>query len=129
MGYAIPAAMGARLADPTRQVIAACGDGSFQMSMNELASCLQAGVQLKVVVFTNRMLGMIREIQQNSYGGHIFGSSLEGSPDFMKLAEAYGIPARRLSDQNQLEEALEEFLSAPGCRLLEVAVDPEETSI
>lgn len=128
MGYALPAALGAILAAPERQTVAVCGDGSFQMSMNELATAVQHGVPLKVVVLNNHTLGLVREIQTNSYGDRRWGVDLAGSPDIVALAAAYGVPARRVTTLEQAEDALAELLAAPGMFLVECMVDPEEAS-
>ena len=80
MGYALPAAIGARLAAPGRQVVAVCGDGAFQMEMMELATANQHGVTVKLVVMNNQMLGMVREIQHDGYGGRETAVALGGGP-------------------------------------------------
>ena len=128
MGYSIPAAIGAKLAAPEQMVIAACGDGSFQMQMMELATICQDQVNVKMILFRNNKLGMVKEIQKNAYGERYIATNLDGSPDFLTLVSAYGIPCRRVSDIAQAEEAIEAFLSAQGPYLLECIVDPEESS-
>ena len=110
MGYSVPAAIGAKMACPDRQVVAVCGDGSFQMQ-------------------TNHRLGMVRELQDNGYGGRQSGVDLAGSPDFIKLAEAYGLPGLRISSDAQAEGAVEALLNAPGPFLLECQVDEKEPSL
>ncbi len=106
MGYSVPAAVGAKLAAPGRQTVVICGDGSFQMQMNELATVCQEGLDVKIVVMKNGRLGMVRELQQNQYGGTFSGIFLDGSPDFLKLAAAYGIPCARLSDEMDIPLAV-----------------------
>ncbi|MGI5894513.1 MAG: biosynthetic-type acetolactate synthase large subunit [Candidatus Merdivicinus sp.] len=128
MGYAIPAALGAKTAAPNRQVVAVCGDGSFQMSMMELATLCQHQIPVKLVVFVNRSLGMVRELQQRQYGS-LEAVALDGSPDFVKLAEAYGIPALRATKNDAVPEALDAFFREPGTILLEVQVNPEEPTL
>lgn len=127
MGYSIPAAMGAKLGQPDRQAIAVCGDGSFQMSMMELATMCQHQVPVKIVVMANRYLGMVREYQHNTYRGRYSVVDLSGSPDLSKLAEAYGIKFIRLSDMEQMDAAIEEFLKYDESVLLECLVDPMDT--
>ncbi len=129
MGYSIPAAVGAKLADPSREVIAGCGDGSFQMQMMELATICQDKVGVKIIVFRNRKLGMVKEIQKKSYGCRYIATSLEGDPDFTVLASAYGIPSERVEIQGETGGAIERLLAAEGPYLLECVVDPEESSI
>ena len=86
MGYSLPAAIGAKLADPSREVIAVCGDGSFQMQMMELATAVQHNVNVKVIVMRNNYLGMVRELQERAYDNRLTAVSLDGSPCFTKLA-------------------------------------------
>lgn len=129
MGYSVPAAIGAKLADPTRQVVAVCGDGSFQMQLTELATANQHGVAVKIVVMRNGNLGMVREIQDHSYGGRQIAVSLDGSPDFGGIAAAYGIPFWRVGAMEEAKEAIEGFLNSPGSALLECIVSPKEESV
>ena len=128
MGYALPAAVGAQLAAPGRPVAVVCGDGGLQMSMMELATLCQNRLPIKLVVMENRCLGMIREIQRQSYHGREIAVELDGSPDFCALAAAYGIPARRLREPAQLQEAVDWLADAAGAAMLVCAVDPQEPS-
>lgn len=128
MGCAIPAAMGAKIACPEKQVIAVCGDGSFQMSMMELATLRQHRIPVKILVFANQRLGMVAEYQREYESGET-AVSLDGSPDFVKLAEAYGIPGRRIDREEEIAGALDALLEAEGSFLLEVRVDPEEPTL
>lgn len=128
MGYAIPAAMGAKAAAPERQVIASCGDGAFQMSMMELATIVQHKLPIKLIVFVNSRLGMVRELQEREYGC-TEAVNLDGSPDFRKLAAAYGIPAFRAENNGEIAGALDAFFREMGPVLLEVRVDPEEPTL
>ncbi len=129
MGYSVPAAVGAKLADPSREVIAGCGDGSFQMQMMELATICQDNVGVKIIVFCNKKLGMVKEIQKNSYGSRYIATSLDGDPDFTVLASAYGIPSERVESEEGIDGAVERLLAAKGPYVLECVVDPEESSI
>lgn len=124
MGYSIPAAMGARLAAPGRQVIAVCGDGSFQMSMMELATIRQFSVPVKIIVLKNNYLGMVREYQHYTYKDHYSVVDLSGSPDLSKLSQAYDMPFYRLSDMQDAEKTLDEFLAKDETALLECLIDP-----
>lgn len=128
MGYSIPAAMGAKLAKPDTQVVAVCGDGSFQMSMMELATMRQYNVPVKIVVMANRYLGMVREYQHSTYNGRYSVVDLSGSPDLSKLAEAYGVRFLRISERNQVDSAIEEFLRGDESVLLECIIDPMDVS-
>lgn len=123
MGYSLPAAIGAKLAAPERNVCAICGDGSLQMSMMELATAVQHGVPVKLVVMTNTRLGMVRELQTNGYGDRQTAVFLDGSPDFIKLAEAYGISAMRVTDEDTKREAIDRLANGTDSLLVEVVVD------
>lgn len=128
MGYAIPAAIGAKLAAPRRQVVAVCGDGSFQMSLCELATAVQFEVPVKIVVINNHSLGMVLEHQDRCYSGRRFAVELGQRPDICALAEAYGIPAQRVTLHSQSTQAIRSLLAAPGPALLECVISPEEVS-
>ncbi len=124
MGYSIPAAMGAKLADRTKQVVAVCGDGSFQMSMMELATMRQFDVPVKIIVLKNNYLGMVREYQHYTYKDHYSVVDLSGSPDLEKLSAAYDMRFMRLSTMDGAKEALREFLDKDESVLLECIIDP-----
>ncbi len=128
MGYSIPAAMGAKKAAPERQVIAVCGDGSFQMSMMELATMQQYHIPFKIIVFHNGYLGLVREYQDQTYKGNYSVVDLSGSPDLGKLASAYDIPFMKLSDGSNMEQTIEAFLHIEGPVLMECMVNPMEPS-
>lgn len=125
MGYAIPCAVGVKTAQPGRQVVAVCGDGSFQMSMNELAAVKAGGFDLKILLFRNGVLGLVNQIQSKEPYHGPFGVRLEGDPDFAAIASAYGIPSMTLRDEAKVEETLERFLGAEGPCLLIAEVSPE----
>ncbi len=124
MGYSIPAAMGAKLGAPDKQVVAVCGDGAFQMSMMELATMRQHDVAVKIVVLKNGYLGMVREYQHYTYQDRYSVVDLSGSPDLEKLAAAYGLPFIRLTAMEGAEEALDRFLGEKGSVLMECVIDP-----
>lgn len=127
MGYSIPAAMGAKTAAMDRQVIAVCGDGSFQMSMMELATLQQHSIPVKIIVLRNNYLGMVREYQHFTYKDHYSVVDLTGSPDLQKIAEAYGIDFLRLENMEGCDEAIGEFLRGDRSVLLECLIDPMDT--
>lgn len=124
MGYSIPAAMGAKLADRNRQVIAVCGDGSFQMSMMELATIRQEDAPVKIVVMRNNYLGMVREYQHYTYKDNYSVVDIHGYPDLCKLSSAYEIPYLKLENMEKAEEIIDEFLAKDETMLLELMVDP-----
>ncbi|MCR5500435.1 MAG: biosynthetic-type acetolactate synthase large subunit [Acetatifactor sp.] len=124
MGYSIPAAMGAKLAAPDRQVIAVCGDGSFQMSMMELATMRQHNVPVKIIVIANKYLGMVRQYQHFTYKDHYSVVDLDGSPDLEKLVSAYDMKYLRLENMKKADAVIKEFLKDDKSVLLEVIVDP-----
>ena len=124
MGYSIPAAMGAKLADKSKQVIAVCGDGSFQMSMMELATMRQHDIPVKVIVLKNNYLGMVREFQHYNYKDNYSVVDLSGSPDLGKLSAAYDMKFLRLENMDKADEILDEFLEKDETVLLECIIDP-----
>ena len=129
MGYSLPAAIGAKCADKDAEVVAICGDGSFQMSFMELATAVQHGINVKTVVFVNKKLGMVREHQNINYEGRHTMIDLSGSPDFLKIAEAYGIKGETVSSNDQVQSAVENMVNADEPYLLQVIVDKNEKSL
>ena len=127
MGYSIPAAMGAKLGAPGRQVVAVCGDGSFQMSMMEFATMRQYQVPVKIVVIANHYLGMVREYQQNTYEGRYSVVELGGGPDLEKLAQAYGMDFIRLEAPDKMDEAIDACLKDEDAVLMECVINPMDT--
>ncbi len=124
MGYSIPAAMGVKLADRRRQVVAVCGDGSFQMSMMELATMRQFNVPVKIIVLKNNYLGMVREYQHYTYKDNYSVVDLSGSPDLEKLSSAYGMKFMRLFTMEKAKETIQEFLENDEAVLMECLIDP-----
>ena len=124
MGYSIPAAMGAKVATPKRQVIAVCGDGSFQMPMMELATIKQYNIPVKIVVLKNNFLGMVRQYQHFTYKDNYSVVDLSGSPDLEKMAAAYDMPFLRLHNMDKLDETIDAFLQNDESVLLECIIDP-----
>lgn len=125
MGYSVPAAIGAKMADPKRPVLAICGDGSFQMNFMELATAVQHNVPIKIIVMTNTRLGMVRELQTMGYDDRQTAVFLDGSPDFIKLADAYGIKSLRVTDDKSMNEAIEMLVNSNELCLVEVIVDKD----
>lgn len=129
MGYSIPCAVGAKSAAPGRQVCAVCGDGSFQMSMMELGTVCQEGLGVKIIIMRNTRLGMVRELQDNLYKGVHSAVYLDGSPDFVRLAAAYGIAGRQVSSNEEADAALEEMWADDKPYLLVCDVKPDYPSL
>ena len=127
MGYGLPAAIGAQVAFPNRLVIGISGDGSFQMNSQELATAVQYRLPIKVVILNNGYLGMVRQWQEFFYGKRYASSSLEGvSPDFVKLAEAYGAVGLRANKPEEVVPVLKKAFSIPEPVVVEFVIDPEE---
>lgn len=129
MGYGLPSAVGAKVGLPDTRVVAVSGDGGFQMAMQELGTIKQEKLDIKIILFNNTRLGMVRELQKAKYCGRYCQVYLENNPDFVKLVEAYGFEGRSISDNSQVAEALEWLLSTKGTSLLECLVDPEEPTL
>lgn len=117
MGYAIPAAIGAKMAAPHRQVVAVCGDGSFQMSMNELATMLQNNIKVKIIIMKNMYLGLVREYQYNNYDKNYIAVELGDIPNLKKIAEAYDMEYFHLRNMSKMDETIEAFLACDNSAL------------
>ncbi len=126
MGYGFPAAMGAAIARPKELVVAVVGDGGFQMTMNELATVKQYDIPVKILLINNGYLGMVRQWQEQFYERRYSHSDIEVAPDFVKLAEAYGVPALRAKKKSEVTRTLEKGLNIPGPALIEMQVAREE---
>ena len=125
MGFGLPAAIGAQMANPGRQVIVFVGDGGFQMTIQELGTVMQTGAAVKIILLDNTYLGMVRQWQELFYGGRYASTYLE-NPDFVQLVSSYGIHASRVADRARLGDAVRELLEYSGPAFLDVAVDPGE---
>jgi acetolactate synthase-1/2/3 large subunit len=128
MGFGFPAAMGIQLAFPDAVSVCITGEGSFQMNLQELATCMQYKLPVKIVCLNNRALGMVKQWQDMQYGGRHSHSTYEESlPDFVKLAEAYGHVGIRIEDKSELDAKLREAFSLTDKLVfIDVLVDPEE---
>jgi acetolactate synthase I/II/III large subunit len=124
MGFAVPAAMGVALARPGKPVWAISGDGGFQMNMQEMATMVQEGIPVKMAVFNNGYLGMVRQWQQ-FFHGRRYSATPIWSPDYVKLAEAYGIAGYRIESLDELEDAVSQASATPGPALLEFMIEQE----
>lgn len=125
MGFGLPAAMGAKLGAPDKEVIAVMGDGGIQMTIQELGTIMQNHIGVKMLVLNNTYLGMVRQWQQLFFDRRYSFTEFE-SPDFAKVAEAYNIPGERITEPSQLDAALKRMLDAKGAYLLEVMVRSED---
>ena len=124
MGFAVPAAMGAALARPDEPVWAISGDGGFQMNMQEMATMVQEGIPVKMAVFNNGYLGMVRQWQQ-FFHGRRYSATPIWSPDYVRLAEAYGIFGRRVERGAEVDDAVREAIAHPGPALVEFLIEQE----
>jgi acetolactate synthase-1/2/3 large subunit len=129
MGYGLPAAVGVKIGSPRSKVITISGDGSFQMSMQELGTIKQNNLGVKVIIFNNSRLGMVSELQKVKYSCRYSQVCLRSNPDFVKIAEAYGFKGKRISNNSQIEGALKDMLADDSPYLLECVVDPEESTL
>ncbi|MGN0586571.1 MAG: biosynthetic-type acetolactate synthase large subunit [Oscillospiraceae bacterium] len=130
MGYSIPCAIGAKMASPESEVVAICGDGSFQMQMMELATIVQEQLPVKIIIMRNNRLGMVRELQTRNYADNQTAVHLtEGNPDFVALAKAYGIEAERVSTMAEAEAAIAHLCASDKAYLLECNVFKNESTL
>jgi len=125
MGFALPAAMGATYGQSHKQVVAIIGDGGFQMTIQELGTIMQYRIPVKILLLNNNFLGMVRQWQQLFFDGRYSFTEMK-NPNFVALAEAYDIPARKVSDRKNLKATLAEMLKADGPFLVEAVVEKEE---
>lgn len=125
MGFALPASMGAKLGKPERQVIAVIGDGGYQMTVQELGTIMQYKIGVKIVVLNNSFLGMVRQWQQLFHEKRYSFTEMT-NPNFIKLAEAYSIPAEKVEQRENLKAAVQKMLDAEGPYFMEVIVETEE---
>ncbi|RMG83534.1 MAG: biosynthetic-type acetolactate synthase large subunit [Bacteroidetes bacterium] len=124
MGFGLPAAFGAKLANPDREVIAFVGDGSFQMTLQELGMCAQWNVPVKIVLLDNNYLGMVRQWQELFFDKRYSSVALQ-NPDFITIANGFGVPGRKITNPEELSGAVAEMLAHDGPFLLHVMVENE----
>jgi len=124
MGFALPAAIGAKFGAPQRPVVAIIGDGGFQMTIQELGTIMQTGVEVKIIILNNRFLGMVRQWQELFHARRYSFVNI-ASPDYVTVASGYGIAGRRVEVREELGPALRQMLEQPGSFLLEVMVAKE----
>ena len=126
MGYGFPAAMGAAVARPNDTVVAVVGDGGFQMSFQEMSTVVEYNIPVKILIINNGYLGMVRQWQEQFYDHNYSHVDLHAAPDFVKLAEAYRLPALRATKVSEVTSTLKEGLNHPGPVLMEIQVAREE---
>jgi acetolactate synthase-1/2/3 large subunit len=124
MGFALPAAIGAKMARPDQQVVAVIGDGGFQMTLQELGTIMQYEIPVKVLVLNNNFLGMVRQWQQLFHGKRYSFTEMS-NPDFIKLTEAYKIKSKKVEKREELAGAIQEMLNSKSAYFLEVVVGKE----
>lgn len=125
MGFGLPAAMGVAFAKPDRPVVVFVGDGGFQMTIQELGTIAQYNLPVKVVLLNNQFLGMVRQWQELFFESRYASTGLS-NPDFCMISEGFGVPASRISERSQLDEALKALLASDGPGVLEIEVEKEE---
>ena len=125
MGFALPAAIGAKMAAPEREVIAVIGDGGYQMTIQELGTIFQTQVPVKVVVLNNDFLGMVRQWQQLFFDRRYASTELV-NPDFVTIAKGYHIEAKRVTKRSELKDAIKEMIASKDAYFLEVCVEKED---
>ena len=128
MGYGLPAAIGAKLANPDKEVVLITGDGSIMMNCQELATMADNDIDVKIVIVHNSILGMVGQWQRLFYSHHYSASELKGKTDFVKLAEAMGVAGCRIETREEFAEVLPQALRAKGARLIDVIV-PQEADV
>lgn len=126
MGYGLPAAVGAQIARPDALVVLITGDGSLQMSIQELATIAQNKLPIKIILLNNGVLGMVRQWQKTFYEERYSQIQLEGNPDFVKVAEAYGMLGIHVASAEQVQSAISEAIKYPGPALVNFTISPDE---
>jgi acetolactate synthase-1/2/3 large subunit len=128
MGFGLPAAMGAKVGCPDETVVCIAGDGSVQMNMQEMATCVEHDIPIKVFIMNNGFLGMVRQWQELFWDGRYSQVEMGKSPDFVKLAEAYGATGLRFEDKDSLVDDMRDALNTEGPVLVDVRVTKEENT-
>ena len=125
MGFGLPAAIGAAIGCPQKTVVCITGDGSFQMSLHELATCKDQNLNIKIIILNNGYLGMVRQLQQKNCEGRYYETKIS-NPDFIKLAESYGIKALKVNSINEIEKAFEQAFSTKETYIINFEIEPME---
>lgn len=125
MGFGLPAAIGAAVAMPEKTVICITGDGSLQMSLGELSVCKDYGLNIKILILNNGYLGMVRQLQEKLFEGRYSNTKIS-NPDFVKLAESFGIKALKINSLDKIENALTQVFSIKGTSIIDFEIEPME---
>jgi acetolactate synthase-1/2/3 large subunit len=126
MGFGLPAAIGAQLANPQSKVIALSGDGSIMMNIQELATVNRYSLPIKIVIFDNKTLGMVRQWQELFFAERYSEVDLSDNPEFTSVAQAFGIPAIKVTHADEVSSAIDQILQTEGPLLVHVLIDPKE---
>ena len=126
MGYEVPGALGAKMGRPDKTVWSIAGDGGFQMTMCDLATAVENNIDVKFAIFNNGTLGMVHQWQDLFYQKDYFATVYSGNPDFVKLAEAYGIPGIRVTEKDQVAGAIQQAMETPGPAVIDFVVTQQE---
>ena len=125
MGFGFPAAIGAQIAAPEKLVFNIAGDGSIQMNIQELMTCVDYKIPVKIAVINNGYLGMVRQWQEKLFNKHYSQTPIT-SPDYVKLAEAYGVLGMRITEESQIDTALDKAMAYYGPVIMDFVVEPFE---
>jgi acetolactate synthase-1/2/3 large subunit len=126
MGFEVPAALGAKLGRPEKTIWSVAGDGGFQMTMCDLATAVENNADIKFAILNNGRLGMVHQLQDLSYDRNHFATIYSGNPDFVKLAEAYGIAGIRVTEKERTAEAIQQAMETPGPVIVDFMVRETE---
>jgi acetolactate synthase-1/2/3 large subunit len=126
MGFGLPSGIGAKFAKPEKEVWVTVGDGGFQMTQAELSTIAQEGIKINIAILNNGYLGMVRKWQEFFYDKRYSATPMKG-PDFLKIAEAHGLKAFRVTRRDEVEDAIQEARKSPGAVLIEFKVEKEDS--
>ena len=126
MGFGLPAAIGVSIAEPDKTIVCITGDGSFQMSIGELSVCKDYGLNIKIIILNNGYLGMVRQLQEKNFNGR-YSQTKISNPDFIKLAQSFGIDAIKINSANDIDNALKKAFSQKGTYIIDFETEPMET--
>ena len=126
MGYGLPAAIGAQVANPDSLVIDIAGEASILMNIQELSTVSQYRLPVKIFIINNQYMGMVRQWQELLHGGRYSESYTDSLPDFVKLAEAYGMKGIRVSDPDDIDAAINDMIETRGPVIMDIVVDQKE---
>ena len=126
MGFGLPSGIGAKFAQPDKEVWVTVGDGGFQMTQAELSTIAQEDIKINIAILNNGYLGMVRQWQEFFYDKRYSATPMK-SPDFLKIAEAHGLKGIRVTSRDQVESAIEEARNSPGTVLIEFKVEKEDS--